>query len=308
MRKIIAMGETILDILFKNNQPVAAVPGGSSFNSIISLGRCGLPCQFMGYTGNDLVGRQTVDFLHQNGVGTRYFEQRENEKSAISLAFLNQEGDANYIFYKPIPTMNEECQIPDFQRDDILLFGSYYACCQGMRPQITQVLEQAFTHGAIAYYDINFRKSHQAELEELKPNIEWNMRHSTIVRGSADDFEIMFGTRDATEIYTRHMQQHCPIFICTSGAGLITICTPQQTLELQTPVITDVVSTVGAGDNFNAGLIYGLVTEGINEEQLPHLDAEQWKRLMAWATAFAGEACRSTNNYIDHLPQPSTLL
>ena len=43
MNKIVGVGETILDILFKNNQPVAAVPGGSSFNSIISVGRAGYP-------------------------------------------------------------------------------------------------------------------------------------------------------------------------------------------------------------------------------------------------------------------------
>lgn len=44
LRKVLGVGETILDILFKNNQPVAAVAGGSSFNSIISVGRAGVPC------------------------------------------------------------------------------------------------------------------------------------------------------------------------------------------------------------------------------------------------------------------------
>ena len=37
MRKVIGIGETILDILFKDEQPTAAVPGGSVFNGIISL-------------------------------------------------------------------------------------------------------------------------------------------------------------------------------------------------------------------------------------------------------------------------------
>ena len=36
---IVGIGETILDIIFKNDQPVAAVPGGSTFNALISLGR-----------------------------------------------------------------------------------------------------------------------------------------------------------------------------------------------------------------------------------------------------------------------------
>ncbi len=303
MRKTIAMGETILDILFKNQQPVAAVPGGSSFNSIISVGRSGLPCSFVGYTGGDVVGQQTVDFLHDNHVGTEYFEQRPDEKSAISLAYLNEEGDANYVFYKPTPKVSENSPIPTFQTDDILLFGSYYACCTGMRSQVTQVLESACQGDAIRYYDINFRASHRHELEALTPAIQWNMQHSTIVRGSADDFDVMYGTRDAREIYEKYMKQYCPIFICTGGAGLITICTPAGIWDFETPQITDVVSTVGAGDNFNAGLIYGLVTEDIHGAELSTMDREGWSRLLRWATAFAGAACRSTNNYIDTLPQ-----
>ena len=46
MRKVIGIGETILDIIFKNNQPIGAVPGGSMFNGLISLGRAGLNTTF----------------------------------------------------------------------------------------------------------------------------------------------------------------------------------------------------------------------------------------------------------------------
>lgn len=57
MRKVIGIGETILDIIFKNEQPTAAVPGGSTFNGLISLGRMGLPVTMITETGNDRVGK-----------------------------------------------------------------------------------------------------------------------------------------------------------------------------------------------------------------------------------------------------------
>ena len=37
MRKVIGIGETMLDIIFKDNKPIEAVPGGSTFNAIVSL-------------------------------------------------------------------------------------------------------------------------------------------------------------------------------------------------------------------------------------------------------------------------------
>ena len=56
MRKVIGIGETILDIIFRDEQPIGAVPGGSMFNGLISLGRVGVDAAFISETGNDRVG------------------------------------------------------------------------------------------------------------------------------------------------------------------------------------------------------------------------------------------------------------
>ena len=67
MRKVIGIGETVLDIIFKGDQPVHAVPGGSTFNAIISLSRSGVKTSFISETGNDRVGRMIIQFLKDNG-------------------------------------------------------------------------------------------------------------------------------------------------------------------------------------------------------------------------------------------------
>ena len=67
MRKIIGIGETVLDIIFRNEQPIQAVPGGSTFNAIISLSRAGAKTSFISETGNDRIGRMIVKFLNDNG-------------------------------------------------------------------------------------------------------------------------------------------------------------------------------------------------------------------------------------------------
>ena len=56
MRKVIGIGETLLDIIFKDNKPMEAVPGGSTFNAIVSLGRVGANATFVTETGDDHVG------------------------------------------------------------------------------------------------------------------------------------------------------------------------------------------------------------------------------------------------------------
>ena len=298
-RKVVGVGETILDILFRDGQPVAAVPGGSSFNSIISVGRAGVPCTFVGYIGADIVGQQTIDFLRSNSVGTEHFQMRQDEKSSISLAFIGENGDATYSFYKSTPHVADSWTLPEMRRGDVLLYGSYYAACTGMRPLIMQLLERAAGAGAIVYYDLNFRRNHLHELESLMPTIQQNFRQSTIVRGSADDFDVMFASRDALYIYNMYISRYCPYFICTAGAEQITVCTPAGCYDFQVPPITDVVSTVGAGDSFNAGFACALIWENIMLESLPSLGRDAWQRLIATACRFAGETCRNTENYIN---------
>ncbi|MEG1573666.1 MAG: carbohydrate kinase, partial [Bacteroidales bacterium] len=37
MQKVIGVGETLFDIVFKDNRPSEGVPGGSIFNAMVSL-------------------------------------------------------------------------------------------------------------------------------------------------------------------------------------------------------------------------------------------------------------------------------
>ena len=61
---------------------------------------------------------------------------------------------------------------------------------------------------------------------------------------------------------------------------------------------TEVVSTVGAGDNFNAGVVCGLIANGTDAACIGALPEQAWDRLIATATQFAQEVCGTTRNYI----------
>ncbi len=294
---IYAIGETVMDILFKEDKPIDAVPGGSAFNSVISIGRVGVPCAFIGYTGKDHVGDLTVDFLKANGVDVRYFEQKDKVKSCISLAFLDELGDAHYVFYKDTPVSNSLLDRKlEFLPGDALLLGSYYAVSAGTRNQIKGVLDAAVAAGATVYYDLNFRSSHKDELPELMPAILDNFRRATVVRGAADDFEVMWGERDARKIYKEHIARYCRIFICTSGAGRITVCTPDDAWDFDVQQVADVVSTVGAGDNFNAGFLCALSRRQMS--LAGSIEKVDMAPLIESGVRFASAVCRSTENYV----------
>lgn len=300
MRKVIGIGETVLDIIFKNDQPTAAVPGGSVFNALISLGRSGVKAAFISETGNDRVGRTIINFLKENGVDGQSVYVYPDSKSPISLAFLNERNDAEYIFYKDHPNDRLEFTFPDVQPDDIVLFGSYYAVNPVIRPQVMGFLDYARQHGAILYYDVNFRAAHKNEVMKLTPNILENLEFADIVRGSTEDFEVMFRKSDPDAIYRSQIAFYTRNFICTQGALPVEL-RADGGLKKQYPVETsgETVSTIGAGDNFNAGFAYGLIKHNIRRADIEQgLSEEQWDQVIGCAQQFSANVCKSINNYV----------
>ena len=300
MRKVIGIGETILDIIFKNDEPIGAVPGGSVFNGVISLGRAGVKCGFISETGDDRVGRRIISFLEENHVDARSINVYPESKSPVSLAFLDDNNDAEYIFYKDHPHDRLDFVLPDIQPDDIVMFGSYYAVNPVIRPQVQGFLEYARDRGAILYYDVNFRASHQNEVMKLNANILENLEYADIVRGSREDFEVLFNKHDAETVYKAQIDFYCKNFIYTQGGDPIEVRGAGSFCHQYPVAPTETVSTIGAGDNFNAGFVYGLVRYGITHEMLEAgLTAGQWDALVGEATAFSANVCKSIHNSVD---------
>ena len=300
MRKVIGIGETILDIIFKNDQPVGAVPGGSMFNGLISLGRAGVNATFISETGNDRVGKRIVRFLEENHVDASHINVYPESKSPVSLAFLNENNDAEYIFYKDHPHDKLDFIFPEIQQDDIVMYGSFYAVNPVIRPQVFAFLEYARNKGAILYYDVNFRSSHRNELIKVTPNILENLEFADIVRGSLEDFEVMFNKKDADTVYRSQISFYCKNFIYTQGAEPLEIRSGKE-LAKQYPVVkSDTISTIGAGDNFNAGFVYGLIKYSITREMIEAgLTEAQWDLVVAEAMQFSANVCQSIDNSID---------
>ena len=230
--RVIGIGETVLDILFKDDQPQKAVPGGSTFNSIISLGRAGVPCAMVTEAGGDHIGDITCRYLEDNGVSAEYVCRHEGVKSHVSLAFLDENNDARYIFYKDHASVSMDGRLP-----------------------------------------------------RVLPLAEENMGLADVVRGSTEDFGNLYGLQDGDAIYGR-VSPFCRTFILTDGARPIRVYTPEGCETFPVPSI-ETVSTVGAGDNFNAGYIYATL------RGLP----DQASRI-AMASRWSQDACRQIGNSI----------
>jgi fructokinase len=297
MNSVIAIGETVYDIIFRQGRPEAARAGGSMLNTAVSLGRCGLKVEMITELGNDHVGRIVMDFLAENGVSTSFISPVDGFKTPVSLAFLDENGNAQYSFYKNYPANRLNITWPEAGRRDVVLFGSFYSLNLAIREKIVSFVKKAKQNGALIIYDPNIRKNHLEEVRELMHLVEENIALADIVRGSDEDFENLFGLKDAEEVYKRIKRAGCKHLIITRGEHEACLFSDETRLSMPAKSIA-VVSTIGAGDAFNAGIIFGIIKKGLTVNDLVDISRESWMELIGFGITFASDVCRLYDNYI----------
>ncbi len=292
--KIFCIGETVLDIIFRDNQPIAARPGGSMLNSAVSLGRAGMPVYFISDYAQDHAGDLVHGFLMQNGVSTQYVSRYSDGKTALALAFLDDRQIADYSFYRIFPGDRLNLPIPAVQPGDIVLFGSYYALTVSIRAKLTGFIRNAKENGAFIIYDPNFRSAHLSELNTLKPLIMENISLASLVRGSDEDFTNIFGISDVQDAFEYINKAGCPFLIYTKNSEGVEVATQTYNRSYAVPRIKP-VSTIGAGDAFNAGIIYAAVSGTPGSANPP---GWLWDHLVETGVLFSEDVCQSLDNYI----------
>lgn len=305
MRKIIGIGETILDIIFRKDangewQPQKSVAGGSTFNSIITLGRLGMNTALVTELGDDQVGKEIIEFMHKYNISTNYIDiyNSKDGKTPISLAFLDENNNANYTFYHQFPADRLNVVMPLINEGDIIIFGSYFSVNPVLRHRIIEILEFAKTRKAIVYYDPNFRKAHAHKAMMLMPSIIENLEYANIVRGSDEDFETLYKLNDPEKIYIDKIKFYCPNFIYTRGGQGIEFYCEQGHRHFDAPSIGKPISTIGAGDTFNAGIIFGLIRQNVTIDNLNKLTLDEWAPILQYALNFSSQVCMSQENYL----------
>ena len=295
-RKVYGFGETVLDIIFRDRQPVAARPGGSVLNAFVSLGRLGWNPRFISEYGEDDVGELIDAYLRDNGVDTSFVIRFSGGSSALALAFLDGQGNASYSFYKNFPKERIQSLPGELEPGDLILFGSIYASNPEIRGSMLKFLNRGKERGALIIYDPNFRKAHLEELEGRKPRILENIEFADIVRGSDEDFRLIFGIGDPEKL-TRVIDARKKILIYTQNSQGVKVIHGKHLLHVPVPRISP-VSTIGAGDNFNAGILHYLLKNGIRKDDLARMGQKELLEMAGTGIRLATHVCMHYDNYI----------
>jgi fructokinase len=145
-------------------------------------------------------------------------------------------------------------------------------------------------------YDPNFRPTHLSELETLRPLVIENMKLASLLRGSDEDFKNIFDAGSPDEAW-EVVKVYCKCLVYTANVDGVYVRTPAFSGKFPVQKISP-VSTIGAGDNFNAGMLTSIYRNNIKKDELEKLNEAGWSKIITTAVNFASHVCMSYENYI----------
>jgi fructokinase len=296
MRKIIAIGESILDTIYYNNRPECTFVGGRVSNAAASLGELGLPVSMVSECCTDKVGDWVVDFFKSHNVDTNSVDRYTDGSTPLAAIFKQDDAPDDIVNYGVYPGNRFNVIWPRIDENDIVLFGSYYAIDEPQRERLFDLLSYASDRKAILIYLPGFQHGTQFNLTKVMPNILENFEVSTFVIDHDKDINNMFPDQDSDKVYNNHIKFYGPTYIHINPGENAAIY--QGGEKLLCPFSGETTNYLGWQAGFIAGFIYALFVKNMSLSDINTLTPTDWQELMKHAFDFAKCCEQSPSNCI----------
>lgn len=292
MRKIIAIGESVLDTLFVDAKPVRSFVGGRIACAAASLGSLGLNCVMLSECTTDAVGDIIIDYLDRHGVDTSLVDRYPDGATPFSAIFPSGSGK-QIVNYGVYPKTRFDIVWPRIDEDDIVLFGSLYAIDLPQRQRLYELLKYAVERRAILIYLPGFQHGIGYRLTKVMPHLLENLEISDIVIAHEQDIHDIFPGETGDEAYHGHIEFYCRNYVHLTRSLSMHMFSLGLELPAENPATENLL---GWQAGLTAGIISQLVGRSITREQLLALDKATWNDILINARQCAEQAAASTDN------------
>lgn len=289
---VYTLGESLLDIIFDGPKNIVAKSGGGMLNTSVSLGRSGIEVSLISELGDDETAKFILGFLKENHVHINHIKKYYHQNTSVALAYLDEQKVPSFSIYKSYPENRRLISPNAFNEGDILIYGSLYSIDPIIRNEVLEIISHAKNEGALLCYDPNIRR-HNLDKPELRKALNENFAFADVIKGSDEDFRNIFG-ENQVDYYREEIRKINPdaLFVLTLGKqGVIGYYADQKNILPADQV--KVISTIGAGDAFNAGMAYYLVKYGNDKTKDDFLI-----NLLQSGLKFSAEVCSTMDNYV----------
>lgn len=238
--------------------------GGAELNFAIGCARLGLTTGWISRLGNDEFGRHIMNFVRGEGVDISEVKLMDGYPTSLNFKEIMEDGSGRTFYYReksPTETLTVESLNEEYIRQAKVLHvtGVFAAIDQHKNVEvIKKACSLAKKHNVLVSLDPNIRlklwrkEEAKAALTEILPFVD-------VLLTGTDEAELLFGVTDADDIFAKCREFGIRYGAIKLGSEGSTGFDPDQVVHKKPVKPKKVVDTVGAGDGFDAGFIFGLL-------------------------------------------------
>jgi fructokinase len=293
---LIASGDALIDFVPTRNaagrEAVMPAVGGSCLNVAIGMARLGAPTSFVGGISTDLFGGMIADHAAASHVELGFSTRSDHQ---TTLAFVRiVAGESHYAFYDAeTATRNwtyRRGSIP-FADVEALHVGSTTLVNDQGAAETKALIDDAQASCTISF-DPNCRPNLVRDKPAYLARMAEFAEIADLIKMSDVDFAYLFGEEPYRQRASALLGQGTSLVVITGGNdGAIAWHAGAGQIEVQAPKV-EIADTIGAGDSFQAALLFALHKQGrLARQRLKEISADELRRALSFAANCAGLTC-----------------
>jgi fructokinase len=293
---ILSCGDALIDFVpvaaADGNEAVRPMVGGSCLNVAVGLARLGAPAGFVGGISTDLFGRMIGEHVCASGVDLTYATRSDHQ---TTLAFVRMAaGESRYAFYDAGTASQawayQRGKIP-FEAVAAVHIGSTTLVNERGAAETAAMIADA-TRSATISFDPNCRPNLVKDKKAYLDRMSVFAGSADVIRMSDVDFDYLYGEETYGDKAASLFAGGCGLFAITRGVKGAQAWHPKAgAIEVDAPAIK-VVDSIGAGDSFQAALLFALHRLGrLDRTGLAHASADELRHALSFACRCAALTC-----------------
>ncbi|TCS79398.1 sugar kinase [Tepidibacillus fermentans] len=237
--------------------------GGAELNFAIGCARLGLKTGWISRLGNDEFGRYIYNYVRGEGIDVSQVKLVDGYPTSLNFKEIMEDGSGRTFYYRndsPTFTLTPEQLDEDYIKQAKLLHVT------GVFPAIGgqnfQVIMKAITlakqNGLLISFDPNIRLKLWSK-EKAKESLLQFLPYVDIVLTGEEEADILLGETDHKQVIKKFKSFGAKYVVIKQGEKGSIGSYLDEYFEAEAIKPRKVVDTVGAGDGFDAGFIYGVL-------------------------------------------------
>lgn len=262
---------------------------------------------YVGPISEDYFGNLMMEDFKEKNVGLDYI-RRTSFISMVAVVSEDGKGGNKYAFYgRNQMNTTEHLQMEELpksfsQQDRLFCFGSVATTLSPSGQTLKKFANTQKETGSIILYDPNTRPSVITDREAYRVALENWVRIASIVKASEEDILFTYPDEVLEDVAQKWLDLGALAVFITLGEKGCSVYTNKGSEHFSgiSGGHAAITSTVGAGDNFNAGILVGLAKEQrCTNEALSKMELSDWIGLAEYANQLAFNHLQRVNQSAD---------